>query len=71
MQAESSPDEPRGWPISIADSWDHRKNAAQVFLKEISLSTSGTYEKSFRVKDTVIHTSWIPAAALRLKMPFK
>ena len=41
-------DEPRGWPISIADPWDHRKNAAQVFLKDLSLSTSGSYEKSFR-----------------------
>lgn len=43
------PDEIRGWPISIADPWDHRKNAAQVFLKDLSLSTSGSYEKSFRV----------------------
>jgi thiamine biosynthesis lipoprotein len=43
------PDEPRGWPISIADPWDHRKNAGQVFLKDLSLSTSGSYEKSFRV----------------------
>lgn len=43
------PDEPRGWLLSIADPWDHRKNAAQVFLKDMSLSTSGTYEKSFRV----------------------
>jgi thiamine biosynthesis lipoprotein len=42
------PDEPRGWPIRIADPWDHRKNAAQVFLKDLSLSTSGSYEKSFR-----------------------
>ena len=43
------PDETRGWPISIADPWDHRYNAAQVFLKDMSLSTSGSYEKSFRV----------------------
>ena len=43
------PAEPRGWPISIADPWDHRKNVAQVFLKDMSLSTSGSYEKSFRV----------------------
>jgi thiamine biosynthesis lipoprotein len=42
------PDEPRGWAVSIADPWDHRKNAAQVFLKDVSLSTSGSYEKSFR-----------------------
>lgn len=45
----SPPEEPRGWPISIADPWDHRRNAAQVFLKDQSLSTSGSYEKSFRV----------------------
>ena len=43
------PEEPRGWPINIADPSDHRKNAAQVFLKDLSLSTSGSYEKSFRV----------------------
>lgn len=42
------PDEARGWLIRIADPWDHRKNAAQVFLKDLSLSTSGSYEKSFR-----------------------
>ena len=44
----SPPDKPQGWPISIADPWDHRNNAAQVFLKDMSLSTSGSYEKSFR-----------------------
>ena len=43
------PDESRGWPVSIADPWDHRRNAAHVFLKDLSLSTSGSYEKSFRV----------------------
>ena len=41
------PDEPRGWSINIADPWDHRKNVAQVFLRNLSLSTSGSYEKSF------------------------
>ncbi len=43
------PDEARGWGLNIADPWDHRNNAAQVFLKDMSLSTSGAYEKSFRV----------------------
>ena len=42
------PDEPRGWPISIADPWNHGKDATKVFLRDLSLSTSGTYEKSFR-----------------------
>ena len=45
------PEEPRGWSMSIADPWDHRKNVAQVFLRDLSLSTSGSYEKSFRVGD--------------------
>jgi len=43
------PEDPRGWTVSIADPWDHRKNAAQLFLKDMSLSTSGSYEKSFRI----------------------
>jgi thiamine biosynthesis lipoprotein len=42
------PDDPQGWPVNIADPWDHRKNAARVFLKDESLSTSGSYERSFR-----------------------
>jgi thiamine biosynthesis lipoprotein len=42
------PEEPRGWLVSIADPWDHRKDAAEVYLKDLSLSTSGSYEKSFR-----------------------
>ena len=42
------PEELRGWPVSLADPWDHRKDAMQVFLKDQSLSTSGSYEKSFR-----------------------
>ena len=45
----SPPEEPRGWFLNIVDPWDHRKDAAQVFLKDMSLSTSGSYEKSFRV----------------------
>ena len=45
------PEELRGWPISLADPWDHRKDAMQVFLKDQSLSTSGSYEKSFRPAD--------------------
>jgi FAD:protein FMN transferase len=44
------PDESRGWPINTADPWDHRNNTAQVFLKDMSLSTSGAYEKSFRTR---------------------
>ncbi len=41
------PDEPRGWRITIRAPDDPNKSAAQVFLKNMSLSTSGSYEKFF------------------------
>jgi thiamine biosynthesis lipoprotein len=41
------PDEVRGWPVHIADPRNDRKTAADVFLKNMSLSTSGSYEKFF------------------------
>ena len=65
------PDEPRGWSISIADPWDHRRNAAEVFLKDESLSTSGSYENHSVLADTATPTSWIPAAEFRPKPPLR
>jgi FAD:protein FMN transferase len=44
------PGEPRGWRIDIRDPWDTRKTAAEVFLKDVSMSTSGSYEKFFRAE---------------------
>jgi thiamine biosynthesis lipoprotein len=41
------PDEPRGWPITIRAPDDPNKSAAEVFLRDMSLSTSGSYEKFF------------------------
>jgi len=41
------PDEPRGWPITIRMPGDPHATAADVFLKDTSLSTSGSYEKFF------------------------
>jgi len=41
------PGEANGWPIDIRDPRDSRKLAASVLLKDISISTSGSYEKSF------------------------
>src|SRR5258706_5422841 len=38
---------PQGWRITIRDPDDPRRQAAQVFLKDASLSTSGGYEKFF------------------------
>ena len=41
------PDEPTGWRITIRDPNDSNKSAAEVFLRDMSLSTSGSYEKFF------------------------
>ena len=43
----SPPDEPRGWRVSIRDPKDEKKTAAEVYLRDSSLSTSGNYEKFF------------------------
>jgi len=41
------PSEPRGWRVTIPDPRDQRKSAAEVFLRNESMSTSGTSEKFF------------------------
>jgi thiamine biosynthesis lipoprotein len=47
------PDEPRGWPVKIKDPWDQRKTLEEVWLKDSSMSTSGSYEKFFRAEGKV------------------
>ena len=47
------PMEPKGWPIEIKDPWDQRKTLAEVFLKDMSMSTSGSYEKFFRAEGKI------------------
>jgi FAD:protein FMN transferase len=47
------PGQPQGWPVEIKDPWDTRKTAAQVFLKDMSMSTSGSYEKFFRAEGRI------------------
>jgi thiamine biosynthesis lipoprotein len=44
------PDESRGWAVKIKDPWDQRQTLAEVWLKDMSLSTSGSYEKFFRAE---------------------
>jgi len=44
------PEEPRGWRIVIRDPRNERKSVAEVFLKNESMSTSGSYEKFFRAE---------------------
>jgi len=43
------PDEPRGWRVVIRDPKDANRQVAELFLKNQSMSTSGSYEKFFRV----------------------
>ena len=47
------PDSPRGWPVDIKDPWDQRRKVAEVFLKDMSMSTSGSYEKFFRAEGRI------------------
>jgi len=50
---DAPPDEPRGWPVTIKDPWDSRKTLAEVWLKDSSMSTSGSYEKFFRAEGKI------------------
>jgi thiamine biosynthesis lipoprotein len=42
------PTEPKGWRVDIKDPHNPRKTAVEAFLNDMSLSTSGSYEKFFR-----------------------
>jgi thiamine biosynthesis lipoprotein len=42
------PDNPRGWPVAIRGPRDPEAVAAEVLLRDTSISTSGSYEKFFR-----------------------
>ncbi len=47
------PNEPRGWAIEIRNPWDTGKTAEEVYLKDMSMSTSGSYEKFFRAEGRI------------------
>jgi thiamine biosynthesis lipoprotein len=47
------PNQPRGWTVEIKDPWNQARTAATVFLKDTSLSTSGSYEKFFRAEGRI------------------
>jgi len=47
------PTEPRGWRVDIKNPWHQRQTAAEVFLKDMSMSTSGSYEKFFRAEGRI------------------
>jgi FAD:protein FMN transferase len=42
------PAESRGWPVALRSPADPHQSLGQVFLNDMSLSTSGSYEKFFR-----------------------
>ena len=44
------PDEPRGWRVLIKDPANPNRTNAEVFLKDMSMSTSGSYEKFFEAE---------------------
>ncbi len=41
------PDNPNGWYLRVRDPKDEKKTAAEVYLRDESISTSGNYEKFF------------------------
>jgi thiamine biosynthesis lipoprotein len=47
------PNQPRGWRVDIRDPRDESRSVAEVFLKNNSMSTSGSYEKFFRAEGRV------------------
>jgi FAD:protein FMN transferase len=47
------PNEPRGWQIKIRDPRDERKTVETYYLKDMSISTSGSYEKFFRAEGRI------------------
>jgi thiamine biosynthesis lipoprotein len=47
------PGEARGWPVDIRDPWHQEKTVAVVYLKDMSMSTSGSYEKFFRAEGKI------------------
>ncbi len=44
------PTQPQGWKVEIKNPWDSSKTLAEVVLKDMSMSTSGSYEKFFRAE---------------------
>ena len=63
---------PRFAPINIADPWDHRNNATQVFLKGHCLSPHRHPTRNHSAPaDIVTRTSWIPAAEFPPRPLFK
>jgi len=55
------PTEPKGWRVEIKDPRHPRQTATEAFLKDMSMSTSGTYEKFFRAEGRHLRQYYGPA----------
>ncbi len=53
IYALGSPPNEKGWKIDIRDPKDNGTTVAEVFLKNESMSTSGSYEKFFRAEGRI------------------
>jgi len=53
IYALGAPPGEKGWRVSIRDPKSERITAAEVFLKDESMSTSGSYEKSFEAEGKI------------------
>jgi thiamine biosynthesis lipoprotein len=49
IYAIGAPPGKAGWPVRVTDPMDHARTVSTVLLKDQSLSTSGSYEKFFRL----------------------
>ena len=47
------PTEPKGWRVGIKDPRNARRTVAEAFLKDMSISTSGSSEKFFRAEGRI------------------
>jgi thiamine biosynthesis lipoprotein len=47
------PSEPKGWRVGIKDPRNARRTVAEAFLKDMSMSTSGSSEKFFRAEGRI------------------
>jgi thiamine biosynthesis lipoprotein len=47
------PTEPKGWRVDIKDPRNAHRTVAEAFLKDASMSTSGSYEKFFRANGRI------------------
>jgi FAD:protein FMN transferase len=58
------PNEPRGWRITIRDPWQPARQRSRGFLKNESMSTSGSYEKFFPRRRPRLQPHYGPAHRL-------